>query len=221
MEFSPRLDKIGSSMTLEINSRSKKMALEGIKVISLAVGEPDFNTPEYIKKAAILAIEENFTKYTQVAGIPELRKAAAEYLNRNYEGDIQSDSIIIGAGGKQCIFEFFQTMMRPNEEVLIPSPYWVSYPPIVELSGGIPRIVRTDIENGYKIHPELLEKYKTEKTKFLILNNPSNPTGIVYTHSELVEIIKWAFANNIYVLSDEIYDQLVYQPARMSSVIEL
>lgn len=219
MKFSPRLEDIAPSMTLEINSCAKKMLKDGFDVISVAVGEPDFNTPEYIKKAAITAIEENFTKYTPVAGIPELRESVVHYYYKNYNAELASDSVIIGAGGKQCIFEFFQALLLPGDEVLIPVPYWVSYPPIVELGGGHPVYVRTNIEGNYKVTPSLLDNYKSDKSRFLIINNPCNPTGVVYSELELENIINWALKNNIYILSDEIYDQLVYKPARMYSAM--
>lgn len=219
MEFSERLAKIQPSITLAINTRAQEMRAEGIPVLSLAPGEPDFNTPAYIKEAAKKAIDDNFTRYTPVAGIPELRMAAAHYFERHYRTPVRSESIIIGAGGKQCLYNFMQTMLNPGDEVLIPSPYWVSYPAMALLAEGVPVFVPAGPETGFKVSPMTLENHVSEKTRLLILNSPSNPTGAVYSDREFMNIMRWALARNIYVLSDEIYDQLVFKPAVMTSAI--
>lgn len=219
MQFSQRLANIHPSMTLAINSRAQELRAQGIEVISLAVGEPDFNTPEFIKDAARKALDENFTRYTPVAGIPALRKAAGEYFERYYHTPVKPESIIIGAGGKQCLYTFIQSMLDPGDEVLIPSPCWVSYPDMVYLAGGKPVLVPTAPEDGYKARPMQLEDKVTDKTRLLILNSPCNPTGAVYSDREFMNIMRWALARNLYVLSDEIYDQLVFKPAVMTSAI--
>lgn len=217
MPIAERMKKIHPSMTLAINNRAREMRALGIDVISLAVGEPDFNTPGYIKDAAIKAIEDNFTRYTAVAGIPPLRAAAAAFFQCHYQTEIPPEWIIFGAGGKQCLYSLIQVMINPEDEVLIPSPYWVSYPDMVLLAGGKPVFVPADLKAGFKASPEGLEAALTDKTKALIINSPNNPTGAVYSEKELADIISWALARNIFVISDEIYDQLVFPPARPAS----
>lgn len=219
MLIAERLKKIQPSMTLTINNKAQEMRAQGIEVLSLAVGEPDFNTPENIKEAAIQAINDNFTRYTAVAGIPPLRKAAADYFERYYKTSVSPQSVIIGAGGKQCLYTFIQTTINPGDEVLIPSPYWVSYPDMVLLAGGTPIFVQAGPKTGFKVTPMMLENMVTDKTKALIINSPCNPTGAVYSDKEFMDIMRWALARNIFVISDEIYDQLVFPPARMTSAI--
>lgn len=220
MQIADRMMKIRPSMTLAISSKAQEMRNAGLPVISLAVGEPDFHTPQFVKDAAKKAIEENFTKYTDVAGIKDLREAAGNYFRRNYETAVPGSNIIIGAGGKQCIYEFIQTTINPGDEVLIPSPYWVSYPDMVLLANANPVFIETDISNGFKITPESLEKAATPHTRLLILTTPCNPTGAVYSRDELASIANWCLNHKVFLLSDEIYDQLVYPPAKMASVIE-
>ncbi|MDE7241119.1 pyridoxal phosphate-dependent aminotransferase [Desulfovibrio sp.] len=219
MQIAERLSQIQPSMTLAINARAQELRARGVAVTSLAVGEPDFPTPEHIKEAAKAAIDANFTRYTAVAGIPELRRAAGAYFDRHYATPVAPESIIIGAGGKQCLYTLIQTTINPGDEVLIPSPYWVSYPDMVRLAGGVPVTVHAGAERGFKVTPLMLENAVTDKTRMLILNTPSNPTGAVYADREFMQIMRWALARNIFVLSDEIYDQLVYPPAQMTSAI--
>lgn len=219
MQIAERMSTIEPSMTLAINARAQEMRAEGIPVISVAAGEPDFPTPQFIKDAAIKAIEDNFTRYTQVAGIPELRKAAADYFGRQYRTEVSPESLIMGAGGKQCLYTFMQTFLNPGDEILIPSPYWVSYPDMVRLAGGTPVFVPTSAASSFKATPAMLEEKTTEKTRLLILNSPCNPTGAVYTDREFTAIMRWALGRALFVLSDEIYDQLVYPPATMTSAI--
>lgn len=206
-------------MTLAINTRAQELRARGVDVINFAAGEPDFPTPLFIREAAKKAIDDNFTRYTAVAGIPELRAAAANYFQRHYQTPVDPQSIIIGAGGKQCLYTFIQTMLNPGDEVLIPSPCWVSYPDMVLLADGVPVTVPAGSETGFKVTPLMLEAKTNEKTKLLILNSPCNPTGAVYSDREFMNIMRWALARNIYVLSDEIYDQLIYKPAAMTSAI--
>lgn len=219
MEFAQRLDLITPSMTLTMTARAQELKREGVDVIGLAAGEPDFPTPEHIRKAAIRAIEDNFTRYTPIAGIPELRKAAGNYFERYYKTPVKPESIIMGAGGKNCLYTFMQTLLNPGDEVLIPSPYWVSYPDMVRVAGAVPIAVRSDARSGFKVSAAQLEAHTTDKTRLLILNSPCNPTGAVYTDREFTQIMRWALARNIFVLSDEIYDQLVYPPGEMISAI--
>ncbi|MBD5417886.1 MAG: pyridoxal phosphate-dependent aminotransferase [Desulfovibrio sp.] len=219
MQIAERLSQIQPSLTLAINTRAQELRAQGVAVTSLAVGEPDFPTPEHIKEAAKAAIDANFTRYTAVAGIPELRRAAGRYFERHYATPVAPESIIIGAGGKQCLYTLIQTTINPGDEVLIPSPYWVSYPDMVRLAGGVPVTVHAGAAQGFKVTPLMLENAVTDKTRMLILNTPSNPTGAVYADREFMQIMRWALARNIFVLSDEIYDQLVYPPAQMTSAI--
>lgn len=219
MQIADRVSQIQPSLTLAINARAQELRAQGIEITSLAVGEPDFPTPAHIKEAAKAAIDANFTRYTAVAGIPELRRAAGKYFERHYATPVAPESIIIGAGGKQCLYTLIQTTINPGDEVLIPAPYWVSYPDMVRLAGGVPVTVSASAEQGFKVTPLMLENRVTDRTRMLILNSPCNPTGAVYSDREFMQIMRWALARNIFVLSDEIYDQLVYAPAQMTSAI--
>lgn len=219
MEFAERLKPVHPSMTLSINTRAQELKAQGIDVLSLAVGEPDFPTPEHIREAAKKAIDENFTRYTPVPGIPALRRAVALTFERHYNVSVDPQCIIIGNGGKQSLYTFFQAILNPGDEVLIPTPWWVSYPDMVLLAGGKPVAVPTSVKSGFKADPTLLETKRTSATRVLVLNSPSNPTGAVYGEDEFAAIMDWAIRNNIFVISDEIYDQLVYPPAKMASAI--
>lgn len=219
MQISDRLSSIKPSLTLSVNSRALELKAQGISVISLAVGEPDFPTPKHVCEAAKAAIDDNFCRYTAVPGIPELRKAAGAYFERNYGVPVPMESIVIGAGGKHCLYNFMQATLNPGDEVLVPAPYWLSYPDMVMLTGATPVPVLAGPEQGFKVTPSMLEAHTTDKTRLLILNSPSNPTGAVYTQAEFTAIMDWAIARGLFVLSDEIYDQLVFAPAKMTSAI--
>ena len=219
MQISDRLSSIKPSLTLSVNSRALELKAQGISVISLAVGEPDFPTPQHVCEAAKAAIDDNFCRYTAVPGIPELRKAAGAYFERNYGVPVPMESIVIGAGGKHCLYNFMQATLNPGDEVLVPAPYWLSYPDMVMLTGATPVPVLAGPEQGFKVTPSMLEAHTTDKTRLLILNSPSNPTGAVYTEAEFTAIMDWAIARGLFVLSDEIYDQLVFAPAKMTSAI--
>lgn len=219
MQISDRLSSIKPSLTLSVNSRALELKAQGISVTSLAVGEPDFPTPKHVCEAAKAAIDDNFCRYTAVPGIPELRKAAGAYFERTYGVPVPMESIVIGAGGKHCLYNFMQAMLNPGDEVLVPAPYWLSYPDMVMLTGATPVPVLAGPEQGFKVTPAMLEAHTTDKTKLLILNSPSNPTGAVYTEAEFTAIMDWAIARGLFVLSDEIYDQLVFAPAKMTSAI--
>ncbi|SCM72443.1 pyridoxal phosphate-dependent aminotransferase [Desulfovibrio sp. 86] len=219
MQISERLSSIKPSLTLSVNSRALELKAQGVAVTSLAVGEPDFPTPAHVCEAAKAAIDENFCRYTAVPGIPELRKAAGEYFGRAYGVPVAQESIVIGAGGKHCLYNFLQATINPGDEVLIPAPYWLSYPDMVMLAGGVPVTVHAGPEQNFKVTPSMLDAAVTDKTRLLILNSPSNPTGAVYTEAEFSAIMDWAVQRGIFVLSDEIYDQLVFAPAKMTSAI--
>ena len=219
MQISDRLSNIKPSLTLSVNSRALELKAQGVSVTSLAVGEPDFPTPKHVCEAAKAAIDDNFCRYTAVPGIPELRKAAGAYFERNYGVPVPMESIVVGAGGKHCLYNFMQAMLNPGDEVLVPAPYWLSYPDMVMLTGATPVSVLAGPEQGFKVTPAMLEAHTTDKTKLLSLNSPSNPPGAVYTEAEFTAIMDWAIARGLFVLSDEIYDQLVFAPAKMTSAI--
>lgn len=200
-----------------MNAKAQELKAQGKAVISLAVGEPDFPTPEHIKDAAKAALDANFTKYTPVPGIPELRDAVAGYFKRFYAVDAPREAVIVSNGGKHALFNLFLSLLNTGEEVLIPAPYWVSYPDMVLLAGGVPVAVPTDIEDDFLVSVEALEKARTPGSRILVLNSPSNPTGCCYSREQLDAIMAWAVRRNIFVISDEIYDQLVYPPATPAS----
>ena len=219
MQISERLRTIKPSLTLSVNTRAMELREQGVQVISLAVGEPDFPTPKHICEAAKAAIDDNFCRYTPVPGIAELRQAVAGYFKKVYDAEIKAENTIISAGGKHALYNFVQATINPGDEVLIPAPYWLSYPDIVCLAGGTPVIVQASAAQGFKITPAMLDKHVTSRTRLLILNSPSNPTGAVYTAAELDALLEWAHAHGVFVLCDEIYDQLVFAPAKMASAI--
>lgn len=218
MNFSKRVSSIQPSATLAINAKAQEMRAAGENVISLAVGEPDFPTPQHIIEAAKNALDQGFTRYTAVPGIPELRQAVAGYFSRSYSIECRFDEVMVSNGGKQCLYNILQSMIDPGDEVLIPAPYWVSYPALVQLAQGYPVIVPAEPEDNFLVNISSLEKYVSAKTKLLILNTPSNPTGCHYHQQALTELAQWAASRNIFVISDEIYDQLVYQPAKPASL---
>ncbi len=206
-----RLSRIKPSPTLSINSKAKAMKAAGRDVISLSVGEPDFDTPDHIKDFAIKAIKAGETKYTDVPGTMALRKAICEKFKRENGLTYAPEQIIVGTGGKQVLFNALLATVNPGDEVIIPAPYWVSYPDIVHLAEGTPVIVATDASKGFRLSPEVLEKAITPKTKWLILNSPSNPTGAAYTESELRALADVLLRHpQVWVLADDIYEHLVY-----------
>lgn len=219
MQISERLRTIKPSLTLSVNTRAMELREQGVQVISLAVGEPDFPTPKHICDAAKAAIDDNFCRYTAVPGIAELRQAVAGYFKKVYDASIKPENTIISAGGKHALYNFVQATINPGDEVIIPAPYWLSYPDIVCLAGGTPVIVQASAAQGFKVTPDMLEKHVSERTRLLILNSPSNPTGAVYTAAELDALLEWAHGHGVFVLCDEIYDQLVFAPAKMASAI--
>jgi aspartate aminotransferase len=210
---------IKPSQTFVVNSRALELKAQGMNVTSLAIGEPDFPTPEHIREAAKAAIDADFSHYTAVPGIPELRRAAGEYFGRQYGVTVPMESIIIAAGGKHALYNFAQAFINPGDEALIPSPYWLSYPDIVTLAGGVPKIVYAGTEYGFKVTPAMLDSHACPKTRLLILNSPGNPTGAVYTQAEMDALVQWAIDRDIFVLSDEIYDQLVFPPAKPATAV--
>jgi len=219
--FAERLKKINPSSTLTITSKAKKLKSEGIDVVTLAAGEPDFDTPDFIKEAAIEAIRSGFTKYTPTTGILELKNAIQEKFKKDNHLDYPVSSIVVSNGAKHSIFNALFAMVNKGEEVLIPSPYWVSYPEMVRLCDGTPRFIPTLADNNFKITIKDLEKYISAKTKALIINSPSNPTGCVYTKDELEAIAKVCVAKKIYVISDEIYEKIIFDNLKHVSIASL
>ncbi len=213
-----RLKRVNPSSTLAITSKAKRLKAEGRDVINLAAGEPDFDTPDFIKDAAISALHAGFTKYTPTSGTPELKKLIAEKLQRDNNLQYAPSQIVVSCGAKHSIFNAIFVLLNKGDEVLIPSPYWVSYPEMVRLCEGTPRFIETEATNNFKITCGDLKKYTTLKTKLLILNSPSNPTGCVYSAEELKEIASLCAARKIFVLSDEIYEKLIYDGLRHYSI---
>ncbi|MCC6352809.1 MAG: pyridoxal phosphate-dependent aminotransferase [Verrucomicrobiae bacterium] len=218
MQPANRATVITPSQTLAIDAKAKQLKAAGEDVIGLAAGEPDFDTPEHIKAAAMGALEAGFTKYTPSSGIPELRQAIAEKLKADNDLDYEPSQIIVNCGAKHSCFNAMLAVLNEGDEVIIPAPYWLSYPEMVRMAGGEPYIVETTPETGYKLTPEQLRENISPGTKMLILNSPSNPTGSVYTETELVELAEIALEEQIYILSDEIYEKLVYGDAEHTSI---
>ncbi|MDD4953295.1 MAG: pyridoxal phosphate-dependent aminotransferase [Candidatus Omnitrophica bacterium] len=213
-----RVKKINPSSTLAITSRAKKLISEGKDIVNFAAGEPDFDTPDFIKDQAISAIKGGFTKYTPSTGIPELKKLICEKFKKENQIEYAPEQIAVSSGAKHSIFNTLLALVNPQDEVIIPSPYWVSYPEMVNICEGSPRFVKTLPENNFKLTTEELEKQLSNKTKLLILNTPSNPTGCVYSRKELEEIARICVARKIFVASDEIYEKLIYDGQKHISI---
>jgi aspartate aminotransferase len=201
---------ISESTTLAIAAEAKRMHAAGIDVVSLSTGEPDFPTPEVVKQAAIAAIDANFTYYTQSDGIPELRRLIAEKFSTENNIPTDPSEVLVSVGGKHSIFNALSAIVDEGDEVLVPAPYWVSYPEMVRLVGGSPVSVKTTAAERYKITPALLEEHRTDLTRALIINSPSNPTGVMYSRDELEAIGRWAAESGLYVISDELYERIIY-----------
>jgi aspartate aminotransferase len=220
--FARRLDKIKPSATLVLAARAKEMKAEGKDVIGLSIGEPDFDTPDYIKTAAKAAMDRGETRYTPVPGTPELRKAIVAKFKRDNNLTYTPDQIIVGTGGKQVLANAFLATLNPGDEVIIPAPYWLSYPEMVLLAEGTPVIVDTAPENGLKITPQQLEKAITPKTKWFIINSPSNPTGAVYSREELKALGAVLLKHpHVHVITDDMYEHLIYDGLKFSTIAEV
>ncbi len=219
--LSSRAKSLRPSPTLAINAKAKSMQAQGIHVISFGAGEPDFDTPENIKQAAKKALDEGFTKYTPVGGIDELKDAIIKKFERDSGLSYKRSEIIVSCGGKHSFYNLAQAVFDQGDEVIVPAPYWVSYPPMVSLAGGTPVIVETKEKDGFKITPEDLKKATTSKTKALIVNSPSNPTGSAYTKTELEKIAEIAISKKFFVISDEIYEKIVYDGFQFVSIASL
>ena len=210
-QLSDRLNRLAPSATLAMSLKSSEMKAQGIDVINMSVGEPDFNTPDNIKQAAKKAIDENYSRYSPVPGYPDLRKAIVAKLKNENGLEYTINEVIVGTGGKQCVCNAVLALVNPGDEVIIPAPYWVSYPQMVKLAGGTPVIVNAGFDQDFKMTSEQLENAITEKTKMLILCSPSNPTGSVYSKKELAALAEVLKKHpEVFVLADEIYEHINY-----------
>lgn len=221
MIFSSKAEGISPSITLAIDAKAKKLKAEGVDVIGFGAGEPDFNTPLNIQDAAVAAIKEGRTKYTAASGIQELKDAIVSKFEKDNNLAYTSSQIIVSTGAKQCLANAFQAILNPGDEVIIPIPYWVSYPELVKLSDGVPVFVETKEEDGFKYSIDALKKAITSKSKAIIINSPNNPTGTVYSKEELIEIAEFCKQNNLIIISDEIYEKLIYGEEKHFSIAEL
>ncbi|MFA7706179.1 MAG: pyridoxal phosphate-dependent aminotransferase [Candidatus Omnitrophota bacterium] len=213
-----RLKKINPSSTLAITSKAKKLKSEGKDIVTFAAGEPDFDTPDFIKQAAIEALNSGFTKYTPTTGTPELKKLICQKFKKDNSLEYAPGQIIVSNGAKHSIYNALMVLLNKADEVLIPLPYWVSYPEMVNLCEGTPRFIKTSAANNFKISVTDLKKHLTPKTKVLIINSPSNPAGSVYSRAELEEIAKVCVSKNIFVISDEIYEKIIFDGTKHESI---
>jgi aspartate aminotransferase len=218
MKLATRLAEITPSLTLTISAKAKAMKGEGIDVCSFSAGEPDFDTPDHIKEAAKQALDQGKTKYGPAAGEPKLREVIAKKLRNDNNLDYKAENVIVTNGGKHSLYNLMVALINPGDEVIIPAPYWLSYPEMVRLAEGIPVIVETSQETGYKISPEQLSQAITPKTKLFVLNSPSNPTGMVYTPDEIHALAQVIVDSNIWVVSDEIYEKILYDGVEHLSI---
>ncbi len=218
IKLAARVGEVSPSITLAIAAKAKAMRAEGIDVCSLSTGEPDFDTPEHVKAAAKQALDAGKTKYGPVAGELQLKAAIARKLQSDNNLNYQPENIIVTNGGKHSLYNLMMALIEPGDEVIIPAPYWLSYPEMVKLASGKPVIVRTDASTGYKITPEQLTRAITPKTKLFVLNSPSNPTGMVYTPAEIKALAEVIVDRDILVVADEIYEKIIYDGAQHVSI---
>src|SRR5262245_40285802 len=211
LKLADRVQSVKPSPTLTLNAKAKALAAAGVDVVGFAAGEPDFDTPEYVKAAAVEAIKQGFTKYTATAGIPELRAAICEKLKKDNNLAYTPEQVLVSAGAKHSLYNLFQALLSPGDEVVIFAPYWVSYPEMVALAGGRPVIVETREEDGYSPDPKALEQAFTPRTRAVIVNSPSNPTGAVLGREALAAIGKAiASRSEVLLVTDDIYEKLLY-----------
>ncbi len=221
LTLSSRVQAIKPSPTLAITAKAKLLQAEGVDVVNFGAGEPDFDTPDNIKAAGIKAIEDGFTNYTAVPGIPQLRQAIVAKLKRENNLDYAENEIVVSCGGKHSFYNLAQALLDPGDEVIIPAPYWVSYPPMVSLAGGIPVVLATSQDEGFKLAPEKLQAAITPKTRAVVINSPSNPTGAAYSEDELKALAEVVVKNKILLISDEIYEHIIYDGFVQRSPAEL
>ena len=221
ISLAERMSQITPSATLAITAKAKAMRAEGINVIGFGAGEPDFDTPEHIKEAAVEALREGFTKYTPVSGIDELKIAICEKFSRDNGIDYEPAQVAVSCGAKHSLFNFFQVAIGEGDEVIIPAPYWVSYVPQVLLAGGLPVILETTEADAFRVDPEALKAAITPRTKALVFNSPSNPTGCAYGHADTERIAEIAVEASIFVVADEVYEKIVYDGFTHTSIASL
>jgi len=221
LQVNRRIKDIVGSTTLAITARAKELASQGHDVVNFGAGEPDFDTPDFIKKAGIKAIESGMTKYTPSIGTQDLREAIAAKFQKDNGLIYKPNQVVVSCGAKHSLFNIIQVLVDDGDEVIFQSPYWVSYPEMVKAAGGKSVIVPTSVPTGFKITPDLLKEYITPKTKILIINSPSNPTGVMYHKEELAKIAEICVAHKIYVISDEIYEKLIYDNNDFTSIASL
>ncbi len=206
--LSDRVKNLKPSPTLAVDAKAKALKAQGIDIINLSAGEPDFDTPEHIKEAAIKAIKEGFTKYTPVGGIAELKDAIISKMSRHYDLEYAPEQVLVSTGGKQGLYNIIQAIVSPGDEVIVPVPYWVSYPAIIELAGGVPVFLPSEAADNFAIDMDRLAGLVTSKTRAMILNSPSNPTGAVYDTDTLKAVAALAVEKGFYILTDDIYDEI-------------
>ena len=219
--LSNRVQAVTPSVTLAVTNQAKALQAQGEEVYGLAGGEPEMDTPSHIKAAAVAALQEGKTKYTPAAGVPELREGIAKKLAAENNIQVEAKGVCVTSGGKQACFNTILSLVEEGDEVIIPSPYWVSYPEMVRLAGGVPVIIETTAENGWKITADQFEEAMTPATKMIILNSPGNPTGTLYTEQELLAIGEVAGYEDILIMSDEIYEKLIYGDKKHVSIASL
>ncbi len=221
LTISRTASEISPSPTLALDAKYKQMKKDGIPVVGFGAGEPDFETPDNIKKAAIDAINAGFTRYTPASGTLELKQAIVDKVKRDTGLDYKTENVVVSNGGKHSLTNTFMCILEKGDEVIIPAPFWVSYPEMVKMAGGRPVFINTTEGNNFKFTPEMFENAITDKTKAVVINSPSNPTGMVYTKDELEKIADIAVKNNIYVVFDEIYEKLVYDGTKHINIATL
>jgi len=221
MKFSNRIQQVKPSMTLAIDAKAKELKAQGEDVIGFGAGEPDFNTPDRIKQAAIRAIEANDTHYTPVGGTNELKDAIITKMKRDNDLDYDRDQILVSCGAKHSFYNLAQALWEEGDEIIIPAPYWVSFPEMVVLAGAKPVIIDTDSTNNFKITVDQIKKVLTPKTRAILINTPSNPTGFAYDKSELEAIAEYALENNLLLISDEIYEWIIFDGFQHTSIASL
>jgi len=221
MKFSHRIQAVKTSLTLEITALANELKAKGEDIIGFGAGEPDFDTPDNVKQAAIRAIQENDTRYTPVGGTNELKDAVIHKLKQDNGLDYQKNQIVVSCGAKHSFFNLAQVLWDKGDEVLVPAPYWVSYPEMILLAGGTPVIVQTSVQTGFKVTPEHINSAVTPHTRAIIINSPSNPTGSAYSRKELEGIAECALKHNLLIISDEIYEKIVFDGFKQTSIASL
>ncbi|MDH3348750.1 MAG: pyridoxal phosphate-dependent aminotransferase [Desulfobulbaceae bacterium] len=220
ISLAERVTRIKPSPTLAVNAKAKALKAAGADILNFSVGEPDFDTPEHVCEAGKKAIDDGHTRYTAVPGIPELREAIVQRFKQDHNWDYSIDQIQVCCGGKHGLYNIFQAIINPGDEVLIPAPYWVSYPPMVQLAGGVPVIIPLEEKDNFDLDPSMLTKYATSKTRAIIINSPSNPAGSLFSETALAAIGKMAIENDWLVITDDIYETITYSNGKIPHILD-